>query len=136
MRTVAVPIFENQAYYRGVELGLTEALKKQIEWRTPYKVVVQQRCDTVLSGQIDRITQGTLSRRRDGGLPQDMEYRIIVSFEWKDLRSGKILRQRVGMEVVAPYVPAHPVGETLAVGQYRAVQRVAERIVSVMIDDM
>ena len=135
--TVAVEAFENQAYYnRGVEFFLTEAVKKEIEWRTPYKVTRAEGADTVLTGEIVQISQTTLSRRRGGGLPQDVEYRVIVNFEWKDMRSGDVLRQRRGMEVVAPYGPARQIGETQTLGQHRAVQRVAERVVSVMMADM
>jgi len=134
--TVAVEAFDNRVYYRGVEFYLTEAVKKQIEVRTPYKVTRIEGADTVLTGEIVRIAQSTLSRRRGTGLPQDVEYRVVVNFEWKDLRSGDIIRQRRGMEVVAPYGPARQIGEPQTMGQHRAVQRVAERVVSVMMADM
>ena len=134
--TVAVPIFENLAYYKDVEFALTEAVVKEIEWRTPFQVAREGAADSVLNGEIVRITQSTLSRRRRGGLPQDVEYRIIVNFEWKDLRSGKILRQRRGMEIAAPYSPAREIGQTISLGQRRAVQRVAERVVDIMRTDL
>jgi hypothetical protein len=134
--SVAVINFANRDYYKGVEFSLTEAVKKEIEWRTPYKVTSRSKADTILTGEIVRINQRPISRRRQGGLPQDLEYQIVVNFEWKNLRSGKILRKRVGMEVVAPYQPARPIGEPLTLGQDRAVQRVADRVVSVMKSDL
>ncbi len=134
--TVAVINFGNRAYYQGVEFSLTEAVKKEIEWRTPYKITGRDRADTILTGEIIAIRQNVLSRRREGGLPQDLEYRIIVNFEWKDQRSGDVLRKRVGMEVVAPFQPARPVGQPLTLGEDRAVQFVAERVVAVMKADL
>src|SRR5262245_54758942 len=38
IQTVAVPIFKNNDYQRGVEFALTKALVNQIEANTPYKV--------------------------------------------------------------------------------------------------
>ena len=39
VQTVAIPLFENRTFYQGVEFDLTEALVKEIELRTPYKVI-------------------------------------------------------------------------------------------------
>jgi len=134
--TVAVDGFTNHCFYQGVEIALTEALIKEIELRTPYKVTARSRADSVITGEILQIRQEPRSRRRTGGLVQDVEYRIVVSFEWKDIRSGKIIRQRVGMMVSAGFLPANEVGETLIRGQNQAVQRVSGRIVSIMKADM
>jgi len=130
--TVAVDGFGNKSFYQGVELGLTEAIIKEIELRTPYKVTARSSAETVVTGEITQIQQGPLSRRRAGGMVQDVEYQIFVNFEWKDIRSGEVLRQRLGMMVSAGFMPAIQTGETLTHGQNRAVQRVAERVVSVM----
>jgi len=134
--TVAVPIFGNRAYYKDVQFNLTEAIKKEIEWRTPYKVVAEKSADSVLNGEIVSIQQVTVSRRREGGLPQDVEYRIVVSFEWKDLRSGKVLRERRGMQIASTYSPARQIGQTIGHGQRWAVHRTAQSIVDVMRADL
>ena len=39
VRTVEVPVFESNSYRRGVDLQLTEAVQKQIQLRTPFRVV-------------------------------------------------------------------------------------------------
>ena len=69
-QSVAVPIFQNKTFYRGVELDLTEALIKEIELRSPYKVVATRTAQTVLEGQIVSISQRPLSNTREGGLVQ------------------------------------------------------------------
>jgi hypothetical protein len=61
-QTVAVDIFDNRTFFQGVEFDLTEALVKEIELRTPYKVVANDRADTVITGTIHTVRQLSLSR--------------------------------------------------------------------------
>ena len=135
VRTVAVPIFDNQSFYQGLEFDLTEALIKEIELQTPYKVTSASRADTILQGQIVAVRQTRLSRRNTGGVPQELEMRITANFEWKDLHTGHMLRRRDGFQAVGRYIPAQPVAESLQVGQHEAVQRLVRQIVSVMATD-
>lgn len=130
--TVHVPIFENRSFYQGVERELTEALINEIELRTPYKVVSRQQADTVLDGTITSVDQGRLSRGRKGGLPQELETRIRVNFEWRNVRTERTLRERRGFTAVGRYIPARPVGEPYQIAQHEAVQRLARDIVAVM----
>ena len=132
VRTVAVPIFTNRTFYQGLERDVTEALIKEIEFRTPYKVTSKDRADTILQGSIERVTQPVLSVGREGGMAQELEMRLLVNFEWKDLRSGEILRQRRGSEVVGRYMPARRIGEPLSVAQHDAAAKLADRVLSVM----
>ena len=46
VKTVHVPIFQSDSYRRGLGEQLTEAVVKQIESRTPYKVVSASDADT------------------------------------------------------------------------------------------
>src|SRR4051794_24044087 len=52
VRTVAVPIFTNKTFRRGVEFQLTKAVVNQLEAKSPYKVVAKDRADTILEGEI------------------------------------------------------------------------------------
>ena len=53
IRTVRVPIFKNFTFRRGLEFQLTEAVIREIESKTPYKVVQEADCaDTELIGTI------------------------------------------------------------------------------------
>ena len=100
VRTVAVPIFENRSFYQGMEFDLTEALVKEIELRTPYKVTDAGSADTIVHGVITAVDQDRLSRRSEGGVPQELELRITVNYVWKNLRTGQTLRQREGFDSV------------------------------------
>src|SRR4051794_17821728 len=47
IQTVAVPIFTNRDFARGIEFRLTKAVVNQLEGHAPYKVVSRERADTV-----------------------------------------------------------------------------------------
>src|SRR5947207_12069979 len=53
IRTIRVPIFKNYTYIRGLEFELTKAVIREIQVRTPFKVVSADcPADTELTGTI------------------------------------------------------------------------------------
>ena len=122
--TVAIPIFANKSFHRGVEFSLTKALVSQLEANSPYKVVPGERADTILEGEITSVQVRTLSEDTTTALPQEQIYSITVSFTWKDLRSGRILVERRNFEQTATSYP------TLAEGQFIPSQIAVERLAS------
>src|SRR5437773_3569504 len=98
VQSVAVPIFKNKTYERGVEFSLSKSVVNQIEMRTPYKVMPRERADTILEGEVVAVTRQTLSRERRPDLPQEQLYILRINFVWKDLRSGRILCERRNFE--------------------------------------
>src|SRR6187200_1904171 len=58
IRTVYVPVFESNSFRRGLGERLTEAVQKEIERRTPYKVVGSPNADSVLTGRIRTEAKG------------------------------------------------------------------------------
>jgi hypothetical protein len=135
VQSIYLPIFQNRSFYRGVEFDLTEALAKEIELRTPYKIAQQGAADSTLTGTIVSVDQTRLSRTRPGGLPQEMEVRVVVDLDWKDGRTGKIIRQRRGLTAAGRYIPVRKAGEQYQTGQHEAVDRMAQEIVAVMRGD-
>lgn len=131
-RSVSVPIMRNLTFYRGVEFDVTEALIKEIELRTPYKVIAQGSADTELVGTIRSINQTQVSQRSTGAVPQEMEMSVLIDWQWKDLRSGKPIRDRQGFQAVARYVPTRPVSEDITTGRHGVAQAAATAIVSQM----
>src|SRR5215212_1033198 len=90
VRSVAVPIFTNKTYRRGVEFALTKAVVTQVEAKSPYKVVPRERADTILEGQIVDIRLQNLSNDSTTAIPQEQLYVLTVDLIWKDLRTGRI----------------------------------------------
>lgn len=133
VKTVAVPIFTNHTYYRGIEFNLTKAIINQLEEQSPYKVVSRDEADTILEGEITRVHVQTSSNNVYTGLPQEQLYIIAVDFRWKDLRTGKMLVQRHDFEQTAPYYPT--LGEAQFFGSQENIEKLALAIVQEMQDD-
>jgi hypothetical protein len=126
------PIDNRELGYPGVEFDLTEALKKTIEAHSPYKVTSVEGADTILQCTITTIRQSTLVYSVNGGVPQELEMRIAVDYQWTNVRTGQVLADAKGLAAVGRYVPTLPIAETASVGQHQAVQLLADKMVSAM----
>ncbi len=135
VRTVGVPIFENRTFARGTELALTEAVIKQIQQQTPWRVVAADRADTVLEGAITDAQIDTLSTSRRSGLVEEQAYTLTVRFAWRDNRTGQTRVVRENFSAVGVFAPARGVGERLEVGQRDAIDELARDIVAGMRSD-
>ena len=91
IHTVRVPIFKNYSFRRGLEFELTREVCKQIEQKTPYKVVsVDQPADTELLGTITQCNKNILNRNQLNEI-REAETTLVVELIWRDLRTGEIL---------------------------------------------
>lgn len=130
VRTVAVPIFATRSYHRGVEISLTNALTRQIEAQSPYKVVPRERADTIIEGEVVDVALDTVSSDINNAIPQEQLYVVTVNFTWKDLRTGRVLVDRRNFQQTTAYYPT--LGEGRFVGSQQAVERLALGIVQEM----
>ena len=137
VQTVVVPIWTRgqHVYRRDLEIDLTAALVKRLELDTPYKVTKKNRADTELTGSIDQITQRVLSFNPDTSQPREIEVTFTVSFEWKDLRTGKVLVKRKSFDVAVVYLPDAPYNENFFLGSQKLMDKLALRIVETMETD-
>ena len=131
VRTVAVSIFASKEFRRELEFELTRQLVKMIELRTPYKVVHDpERADTQLRGEVLDLRAPVLTEDPDTDRPQNIEVTLSCWFEWKDLRTGQVLKRRDRISGSATYAEA--VNETQDSATFEAAKRLAERIVEAM----
>jgi hypothetical protein len=108
IRTVRVPDFKNLTQRRGLEFDLTRAVVREIELKTPYKVVgANCDADTELTGTIISYNKNILNRNQLNEV-REAETTLAVELAWKDLRTGEILtRPRRGETTpAAPLLPA------------------------------
>lgn len=133
IRTVALDIFQSREFRRGLELQLTEALAKRIEAESPFKLAKKQRADTELKGEIQEVRQATIGRDFRLVRPRETAATVIVSFQWKDLRTGEVLLNRPRYVQTVDYI--RPLGEDFYHAMQRAMDRMAERIVEEMYSD-
>ena len=127
VRSVAVPIFSNRSFRRGVELQLSKAIVNQLEAHSPYKSMPRERADTLLEGEITDVFIRTQSLSGQNAVPQEQLYIIRVNFTWRDLRTGKVLVERRRFEQSASFYPT--LGEGQFVGSQENVERLALAIV-------
>ncbi len=132
IRTVGVEIFENRTQEVGLEIALTEAVIKEIQARTPWRVTDADVADTVLTGVIRQAEYGRLSRTPGVGLTQEATLQLSVDFDWTRGSTGEVLARRMSLEGLGTFVPARGVGERMEVGRFDAIRATARRIVDEM----
>ncbi len=130
--SVCVPMFlrSKDVYRRGEEYRLTEAVIKQIQLDTPYRIADRDRADTLLEGELVSITQATLATNRDTGNAIEKEIIVRVAFTWTDLDTGEVLAEVPGLDVSMTYVP--DLNEDFFQGIQDVYERAARRIVEHM----
>jgi outer membrane lipopolysaccharide assembly protein LptE/RlpB len=137
IRTVYVPMIESNSFRRSLGERLTEAVVKEIEAKTPYKVVNDPNADSVLVARIaadnKRVVVPSLT-----GDARETQVAMSVQVSWTD-RQGKTLRDSAAVplpeEVVSVLGTANlvpEVGQSVATAQQQAISRMAEQIVGLM----
>lgn len=132
VRTVAVPIFDNQTFYPGLEVQLTEAVIKQLQASSGLRVTSGDNADSRLHAVITDVTLRRLNLEHTTGLVQEQALQMTIDFDWRDSRSGKLLVSRTAFSATETFIPARPTGERIEVGELGAIQRLAKDIVAEM----
>lgn len=135
IRSVDVPIFENKTLYTGLERDLTDALIKELQTRTPWRIGGAGNADTLLTGTIVEVEKTRLSNQVGSGLAQDLILSITVDFQWKNRRTGEILVERRSFRGGDWYTPSRPVGERTDLAEFAASAELARDIVSTLRSD-
>jgi hypothetical protein len=106
IRTVYVPMFasriQTDSTRRNLEVDVTRAVVREIEAKTPYKVVSHcDGADTELSGTLVNLTKNLLNRNQLNEI-REAETALTVSIVWRDLRTGEVLsRPGKGQQALA-----------------------------------
>ena len=133
VRTVSVKMFTRgpNIYRRELEIRLTEAVVKAIEFYTPYKVVLDETADTELTGTLTGTGQQTMSMVTSVGNPREKEIVLSASICWQDLRNGEV-RRKASVRAAGSYIPPAPFREDFFQGTENAIDNLARRIVEEM----
>ncbi len=136
IRTVEVPVIETNSFRRGIELQLTEAVQKQIQLRTPFRVVTDGG-DTRLTGRIIDMRKSVLGETQFDD-PRELQINLALEVVWEDLRAGRVLSQEqipltpelAALRAQSEFAPE--VGQSLATAMQQAVNRLARQVVDRM----
>lgn len=138
IQTVYVPMFQSASLRPGLGERLTEAVIKEIELRTPYKVVGSpEKADSILTGRIVSETKRTVVENPYDD-PREIATRFQVEVQWIDNRGRSLTAEETipvppeltSVVAEATFVPE--VGQSLATAQQAAIQRLASQIVGMM----
>jgi uncharacterized protein YbaP (TraB family) len=129
VRTVAVPIFENETFEYRLEAMLTEAIIKEIQQTTPWRVVSAGNADTTLIGTLTDADIRKTATKAGVGYAQEQSVELVVDFDWKDNRTGQTLVSRRQFAAAEIFAASLPVQERIEIGQHAAIQRLARDIV-------
>ncbi len=136
IHTVYVPMFESDSFRRDLGEMLTEAVAKEIELRTPFKVVGNPNADSVLIGRITGDTKHSIVRE-PGNEGREIEIGMTVKVNWADRRGGvvregdiAITPEMVDLNQTARLIPEY--GGSNVTAQQQIAKRLAKQIVDLM----
>jgi hypothetical protein len=127
LRTVHVPMFQSDSLRPNLGEWLTEAVIKEIELRTPYKVVSNPLADSVLTGRILLDNKRVVSENINDE-PRTLLFNSAVHITWID-NAGRILTQSV-ITIGDNFVPE--AGQSITSVEAAVIRRLAGQIVSEM----
>ena len=137
IRTVHVPIALSESFRRNLGEKLTEAVVKEIELKTPYKIVDADSADSVLSLRLVSDSKRVLANNRFSE-PRDIENDYFIQVSWVDRRGDLIITPNgipaapllLNIGQAVNFVPEG--GQSLATAQQEAIQRLAQQVVGQM----
>jgi hypothetical protein len=136
IHTVYVPMFESDSLRRDLGEQLTEAVCKEIEKRTPFKVVGTPNADSVLTGRIKTDTKHSIVREPNNE-GRVLEMGLVINVSWAD-RHGVVVRQGtvpvppdlVNLAQTNQLIPEY--GESTASSLEKIMQGLAQKVVDMM----
>lgn len=135
--TVYVPMIDSDSYRRDLGERLTEAVVKEIELKTPYKVVSTPDADSILSA---RLLTDTRRRVIQNGFsdPRVSETQLRAEVNWINRRRQPMVPVQmipIPTELLAISQTSNLIpeaGQSVATSQQEAIQRLAQQIVATM----
>ncbi|KKO18024.1 MAG: hypothetical protein DCC43_06350 [Candidatus Brocadia sp.] len=132
VRSIYVPIFDNNTFRRGYEFDLTKAVRDQILLRTRLRVVDKDEADSILFGKITSFNEGvTIENRNDNII--ESRTSVGIEIQWVDKRTGRAIVPRKNISKAAEFIV--PRNETLTSSGTEAFVNVARGIVDAMEED-
>ena len=137
IRTVHVPIVRNETFRPDLGVRLSEALVREIETRTPYKVTGDPNADSTLTCRVVNESKRVLTETNTDD-PRALDAAVSVRATWIG-RGGELLMQNsvvpsgnldIKFSQDARFVPE--AGQSIDSATQQAIEELAQRIVSQM----
>lgn len=137
VRTIYIPVVRNETYRHDLGVQLTEALQKEVEMRTPYKVVADPSADSTLTCRITSQTKRVIVEANTDE-PRAIENMLSVELTWTDRQGNLLMENRfvpqgeLAFSFIqgSDFIPE--AGQSISTSQLRAMEQLAQQIVSQM----
>lgn len=137
IRTVHVPVVRNDTFRHDLGVRLTEALVKEIERRTPFKVTGDPNADSTLRCHLVDATKTVVSESESDD-PRALSASLVAKATWVNRTGQMLMNNRVSPSVDPAiafgqdtrFVPE--AGQSIDTANQRVIEDLAERIVSQM----
>ncbi|MBL4885583.1 MAG: hypothetical protein JKY95_13755 [Planctomycetaceae bacterium] len=137
IRSVHVPIFTSDLFRRDVHLELTEAVQKEIQSRTPFRLSSAENADTRLTGRLIEIRKDVLGETSFDDARQ-LQLSFAVEILWEDTQGGQLISKssvpldRKTHQLLSQSNFAPEIGQSYATAKHEAITQLARRIVDKM----
>ena len=135
--TIYVPMVEADPTRRHLAERLTEAISKEIEARTPYKVVGRTSADSILECQIVNKSE-RVSLVDNSNDPRQKTGEVVIQVRWRDRRSQDLRQFDVPVwneraaKITASDSMVAEFGHSLLTSEQNQIDRIASQIVGMM----
>jgi hypothetical protein len=137
IRTVHVPIVKNETFRHDLGVRLSEAIVKEIDRRTPYKVTGNPNADSVLTVTVTHETKRVLSETNDDD-PRALDAIITATAKWTSRSGEQLMLNNISADEDfmmsfgqnSRFVPEG--GQSVATATQESIEKLAARIVSQM----
>ncbi len=137
IRTVHIPVIRSESFRPELGVMLTEALQKEVERRTSYKITNAETADSVLTCRLTGDAKRVVGETRQDD-PRIIESVMKVELSWTDRRGLVLIETRfLPPGEIAYYFSDHSnfipeAGQSMATANMRVVERLANHIVDQM----
>ena len=135
VQTIHVPVFQSDSFRKDLGERLTEAVVKEIQLKTPYRVVCEADADSMLTGKIVDETKTVLAEDIND-VPRNIGTDLVARVRWES-RTGDLLRENLvslppvlQISQTANLIPEG--GQSIATAHQRAISQLAEQVVAQM----
>ena len=127
VESIYIPIFENDTFRRGLEFGITKAVKDEIMSKTNLRIVDKDSADTHLTGTLKDVVESVLTRDIRDSIVESRVI-LIVDIKLVDRRTGRVLVDKRHIRQEAEFIVKR--GETVDSAYDEGFVNLAEVIVN------
>lgn len=137
IRTIHVPVIRSDSFRPDLGVRLTEAVCKEIEDRTPYKIADAATAESTLKCRITFDSKRVVTETVDDD-PRDLRVTMVTEVNWTD-RIGNVLMENRFLppgetaflfSERTDFIPE--AGQSMVTAQQRIIERLADHIVDQM----